>query len=179
MSGDTMMEMDEVISVNPDICSGKSAFRGTRIAVQPVFEFLAADDSVEHVLEQYPSLKRSDIGAAFGVASGLTGNQCRTEPVSRSASSSTRTLVLTTHLDVQHGNLPGAGRPTRRSGTTREGSRLAKLCSNRAIWPPSHGSARRMPRIPGDDQPGADLWKTCVRKWRRFLATHSNRLVGM
>lgn len=74
--------MEEVISVDPDICNGKPVFRGTRIAVQTVFEFLSAGDSIEDVLEHYPSLKRSDIEAAFGYASRLAGNRYTTEPVS-------------------------------------------------------------------------------------------------
>jgi len=34
--------MEDVISVDPDICNGKPVFRGTRITVQTVFEFLSA-----------------------------------------------------------------------------------------------------------------------------------------
>ncbi len=40
--------------------------RGTRIAVQTVLEFLAAGDSVEEVLEEYPSLQREDVCACLG-----------------------------------------------------------------------------------------------------------------
>ena len=74
--------MDNVISVDPDICNGKPVFRRTRITVQTVFEFLSAGDSLEDVLEQYPSLTRSDIEAAFGYASRLAGNRYITEVVS-------------------------------------------------------------------------------------------------
>lgn len=34
--------MEDVISVDPDICNGKPVFRGTRITFQTVFEFLSA-----------------------------------------------------------------------------------------------------------------------------------------
>ena len=50
--------MSERITVNPDICNGKPVIRGTRITAQTVLEFLAAGDSVEDVLEEYPGLKR-------------------------------------------------------------------------------------------------------------------------
>lgn len=73
--------MDNVISINPDICNGKPVFRGTRITVQSVFDFLSAGDSVDEVLAQYPVLKRSDIEAAFSYASRLTGNSVHLEPV--------------------------------------------------------------------------------------------------
>jgi uncharacterized protein (DUF433 family) len=58
--------MSERISVHPDVCNGKPVVRGTRIAVQTVLEFLAAGDSVEEVLEEYPSLQREDVCACLG-----------------------------------------------------------------------------------------------------------------
>lgn len=74
--------MNDVISVDPDVCNGKPVFRGTRITVQTIFEFLSVGDSMEDVLKHYPSLKRSDIEAAFAYASRLTGNRYTTEAVS-------------------------------------------------------------------------------------------------
>jgi uncharacterized protein (DUF433 family) len=50
--------MAERITIDPDICNGKPVIRGTRITAQTVLEFLAAGDSVEDVLEEYPALKR-------------------------------------------------------------------------------------------------------------------------
>lgn len=74
--------MDNVISIDPAICNGKPVFRGTRITVETVFGFLSAGDSMEDVLEQFPSLKRSDIEAAFGYASRMAGNRHLTEAFS-------------------------------------------------------------------------------------------------
>jgi uncharacterized protein (DUF433 family) len=42
--------------------------RGTRITVQTVLEFLAAGDSVEDVLEEYPKLTRADVQACLNYA---------------------------------------------------------------------------------------------------------------
>jgi len=50
--------MSERISIRPNVCNGRPVIRGTRIAVQTVLEFLAAGDSVENVLEEYPKLTR-------------------------------------------------------------------------------------------------------------------------
>ncbi len=66
--------MSERITVNPDICNGKPVIRGTRITAQTVLEFLAAGDSVEDVLEEYPGLKREDVQACLDYASKLMGN---------------------------------------------------------------------------------------------------------
>jgi uncharacterized protein (DUF433 family) len=66
--------MSERISINPEVCNGRPVVRGTRIAVQTVLEFLAAGDSVEDVLEEYPGLKRADVQACLDYASRVMGN---------------------------------------------------------------------------------------------------------
>jgi uncharacterized protein (DUF433 family) len=57
--------MSNRISIAPDVCNGRPVVRGTRIAVQTVLEFLAAGDSVEDLLEEYPSLARADVQACL------------------------------------------------------------------------------------------------------------------
>ncbi len=59
------------ITINENICNGKPTIRGKRITVQTVLEFLSAGESVEEVLNQYPSLEREDISACLEFASGL------------------------------------------------------------------------------------------------------------
>ena len=66
--------MSDRISVSSDICNGRPVVRGTRITVQTVLEFLAAGDSVEDVLEEYPSLTRADVQACLDYASRVIGN---------------------------------------------------------------------------------------------------------
>lgn len=66
--------MSNRISIDPDVCNGRPVVRGTRIAVQTVLEFLAAGDSVEDVLEEYPSLARADVQACLDYASRVMGN---------------------------------------------------------------------------------------------------------
>ena len=66
--------MSERITIDPDICNGKPVIKGTRISVQTVLEFLAAGDSVEDVLEEYPTLAREDVQACLSYASKLMAN---------------------------------------------------------------------------------------------------------
>jgi uncharacterized protein (DUF433 family) len=73
--------MAERIIVDPDICNGKPVIRGTRITAQTVLEFLAAGDSIEDVLEEFPVLKREDIQACLDYASKLMGNHYSVLPV--------------------------------------------------------------------------------------------------
>ena len=62
------------ITIEPDVCNGKPVIRGTRITAQTVLEFLAAGDSVDDLLEEYPDLKREDVQACLEYASKLLGN---------------------------------------------------------------------------------------------------------
>ena len=66
--------MSERITINPDICNGKPVIKGTRITAQTVLEFLAAGDSVEDVLKEYPALTREDVQACLDYASRLMAN---------------------------------------------------------------------------------------------------------
>ena len=58
------------ISVNPNICFGKPCIKGTRIWVALILDFLAAGETVEDILNNYPQLKKEDIYAclAYGAA---------------------------------------------------------------------------------------------------------------
>jgi uncharacterized protein (DUF433 family) len=59
------------ITIDPDICNGKPTIRGKRVAVQTILEYLAAGDSEEEILSQYPSLEPEDIKACLTCAARL------------------------------------------------------------------------------------------------------------
>jgi len=67
----------ERITADPSVCGGQPCIRGTRIPVHVLLDFLAAGDSVEDLLREYPQLKREDIHAALAYAARLA----RDEPV--------------------------------------------------------------------------------------------------
>ncbi|HEX5502484.1 MAG TPA: DUF433 domain-containing protein [Thermomicrobiales bacterium] len=73
--------MEPRIEIRPDICNGRPVIRGTRIAVQTILEFLGAGDSIEQVLDAYPSLSREDVLAALRYASRLLANHYHVERV--------------------------------------------------------------------------------------------------
>jgi uncharacterized protein (DUF433 family) len=73
--------MSERISIKADVCNGRPVIRGTRIAVQTVLEFLAAGDSVEEVLAEYPRLTRADVQACINYASRVMGNHFSVVPM--------------------------------------------------------------------------------------------------
>lgn len=59
------------ITSDPKIMGGKPCFKGTRVAVCTILNFLAAGDSLEVVLTNYPSLTRRHIREALGLAADL------------------------------------------------------------------------------------------------------------
>ena len=73
--------MSERIVIDAAVCNGRPVVRGTRITVQTILEFLGAGDSIENVLEEYPSLSREDILACLSYSSRLMGNHFRLEQV--------------------------------------------------------------------------------------------------
>ncbi|MFM7575703.1 MAG: DUF433 domain-containing protein [Microcystaceae cyanobacterium] len=66
--------MENTIIIDPNICNGKPIIAGTRISVQTIMEFLAEGDSIEDILEEYPSLSRVDIYACLRFATKLMAN---------------------------------------------------------------------------------------------------------
>ncbi len=55
----------ERIQVNPEIFGGKPIIRGLRIAVEHVLGMLAAGDTPETILKEYPPLEPEDIQACL------------------------------------------------------------------------------------------------------------------
>jgi uncharacterized protein (DUF433 family) len=49
------------IVIDPDVCNGLPTIEGTRIAAKTVVEFLSVGDSIDDVLEEYPTLTREDV----------------------------------------------------------------------------------------------------------------------
>lgn len=58
----------ERIDINPQVMLGKPVIRGTRITVEILLEKLAAGNSVEEIMADYPRLSRDDVLAAVAYA---------------------------------------------------------------------------------------------------------------
>ena len=63
-----------MIIVDPDIMLGKPVVAGTRITVELILEKLAAGETIEQILEEYPQLNRDNIFAALAYASNALKN---------------------------------------------------------------------------------------------------------
>lgn len=65
------MPLSERIIVDAGILAGKPVIRGTRLAVEFILELLAAGESEQNILRNYPGLTRDDILACLSYASYL------------------------------------------------------------------------------------------------------------
>lgn len=61
-------ELLERITVDPTIFGGKPIIRGMRMAVEHVLGMLAAGDTAERLLQEYPLLQPADIQACLAYA---------------------------------------------------------------------------------------------------------------
>ena len=66
-----VMPLSERIVVDPEVLVGKPVIRGTRLAVEFILELLAAGQSENELLADYPGLTREDILACISYASYL------------------------------------------------------------------------------------------------------------
>ena len=56
------------ITIDPDICHGKPAIGHLRYPVESLLEYLAAGDTFEDLLEEFPDLVREDLQACMEFA---------------------------------------------------------------------------------------------------------------
>lgn len=70
----------ERITINPQIFGGKPIIRGRRLAVEHVLSMLAAGDTEETLLEEYPWLQADDIRACLMYAKRLVAHE-KVEPL--------------------------------------------------------------------------------------------------
>jgi uncharacterized protein (DUF433 family)/predicted nuclease of predicted toxin-antitoxin system len=65
------MDWKPYITTDPNIMHGAVCLRGTRVPVSVVLDNLAANETPEHIIAQYRSLKSEHISAAIAYAADL------------------------------------------------------------------------------------------------------------
>jgi uncharacterized protein (DUF433 family) len=50
--------MEEAVTRDPEIMHGTPVFRGTRVPIQTLFDYLEGGDSLDDFLEGFPTVKR-------------------------------------------------------------------------------------------------------------------------
>jgi uncharacterized protein (DUF433 family) len=56
-----LAQESSVISANPGVVSGAPVFKGSRVLVQTLIEYLEAGDSIDDFLEGFPSVRRDQV----------------------------------------------------------------------------------------------------------------------
>jgi uncharacterized protein (DUF433 family) len=62
---------DHIVST-PDVLRGKPRIKGTRIPVSLILGYLAAGNTAEQIIEQFPDLKKEQIAACLDYARELS-----------------------------------------------------------------------------------------------------------
>ncbi len=73
---------DSVIHSDPEIVSGTPVFKGTRVMVKNLFDYLAAGDNLEEFLDAFPSVSREQAVKALDMAKEAL-ESCAYESASR------------------------------------------------------------------------------------------------
>lgn len=63
--------MKSVVSIDPEIMSGTPCFRGTRVPVQTLFDYLEAGDPLDEFLDGFPTVTREQAVAFLEQAKEL------------------------------------------------------------------------------------------------------------
>jgi len=58
----------DIITVNPEIAHGNPTIRNKRYTVEGLLEFLAAGDTIEELLKEFPDLEKEDFQARIQYA---------------------------------------------------------------------------------------------------------------
>ena len=67
--------MNDRITINPQVCHGQACIQGTRIPVFQILRMLACGDSVEDLLQEYPSVTHEDILSCIDYGASLAEDQ--------------------------------------------------------------------------------------------------------
>ena len=64
-------KMNKRININPEICHGNPVIRNTRVLVANILAELAAGQTYEQIIENYPNIIKEDISAVLDFSSEL------------------------------------------------------------------------------------------------------------
>ncbi len=66
------MDSSEVVHSDPEILSGAPVFRGTRVPVRALVDYLEAGESLDVFLDHFPSVRREQAVAALEFANTIS-----------------------------------------------------------------------------------------------------------
>jgi uncharacterized protein (DUF433 family) len=76
------MRFEDHFVRDPRVCGGEAVFKGTRVTLRTVLASLADGDSVEVILEAYPTLSEEQVRAAIAFAAAAASEDLPPSPAS-------------------------------------------------------------------------------------------------
>ncbi len=62
------MSHADIVTISPEIMSGTPVFRGTRVPIQNLLDYLKAGDSIDDFLDGFPTVSREQVIAFLDAA---------------------------------------------------------------------------------------------------------------
>ena len=69
-----MMPIRDVVQVNPEILGGQAIFKGIRVSVETIFNYLGSGESLERFLSEFPSVSSEKALSVLEIASKMVSN---------------------------------------------------------------------------------------------------------
>jgi uncharacterized protein (DUF433 family) len=63
-----MMKIEQIVHRDPEILSETSLFRGTRVLIRSLFDYVEGGDTLDEFLRQFPSVQREQAIALLDLA---------------------------------------------------------------------------------------------------------------
>ena len=70
-----MLNAQDVITVSPDIMGNQPVFKGTRVTVETLFDYLENGETIEAFLSEFPSVTREQAMSVIEIASKLMSSR--------------------------------------------------------------------------------------------------------
>jgi uncharacterized protein (DUF433 family) len=64
----TMTQLEQIVYRDPEILGGTPVFRGTRVPIRSLFDYLEGGDTLDEFLRQFPSVQRQQAIALLDLA---------------------------------------------------------------------------------------------------------------
>ena len=66
------MTIHDIVSVSAEVQSGTPVFRGTRVPVKNLFDYLRGGESVEEFVQDFPSVSLDQVRALLHLSEAIT-----------------------------------------------------------------------------------------------------------
>ncbi|MCA1752803.1 MAG: DUF433 domain-containing protein [Cryomorphaceae bacterium] len=70
-----MHHLNEIITINPEILGGQPVFKGSRVTVESLFDYLESGETLDAFLENFPTVQRDQALAVMVIAAKLMSSK--------------------------------------------------------------------------------------------------------